>query len=347
MAKNATYEGLAAQLAAGTASGVYVLSGAEGYFTDRLLERFAGLLAEGDREFNLYTFYAPQTDMAAVADACRRLPMMTDRQVVIVKECQNARPDQLNKLEGYVKYPASTTVLVLAFRGADAKGDKLMAAVKASDAATVFVSKPLYESAVGPHITQFFNSAGLNVQPKALEMLKQHVGTSLDRLYNECGKLADILGKGATVTPEAVERHVGVSKDYNLFELTDAVAAGDMAKAMGIAAYMRANPKAIALPVAAGAMFTLFSNLLITFSVADKSERGLMTALGLKWPGQMKNYNLARKRYNASQVIEIIGALRRFDTQSKGNGSRRPGIDLFDEFLLRVFTAKGDLFAEY
>lgn len=347
MATNATFENLVTALRNKQTAPVYLLHGEEGYFIDRILDEAERLLTDDEKEFNQYTFYGAQTSADEVIDACRRFPMMADRQVVIYKEAQSARPEQLNKFARYIEQPSSQTVLFIVFRGADAKGPTMMAAMRKSKEAVMFQSKPVREYAMGPYITNFFNTAGLNVQPKALEMLKEFIGSDLSRMYNESQKLIDILGKGATVTPEAVEQHIGVSKDYNLYELTDAFANRDAAKVMRIAAYARANPKAMPVQVATTVVFGYFQNLLIMYSPIEKTERAMLDAMGFRDAYRLKPYNAGRRNYNASQVIEIIGAIRRFDAQSKGIGSRRPANDLLDELFFRILTAPGKLFAEY
>jgi DNA polymerase-3 subunit delta len=324
-------------------SPIYLLHGEEGYYIDELLKDFENLLNDDEKEFNQYILYGPQVEPAEVIDICRRYPMMADRQVVILKECQSVNSTNLDKLKRYVAEPSPTTIFVICSRGAALKGKELMAALRKSNA-TIFESKKIAEYQLGANISNYINARGLNVQPKALEMLKEYIGTNLDRMYNELNKLIGILGPGATVTPESIEQHIGVSKDYNAFELVDALAMRDSARAIRIANYFRANPKAVPQVMVTAAIFNFYSDLLITYFEKDKSEHGLMQALKLKSTFQLKRFNAARQRYNAFQVIEIIRAIRQFDTQSKGIGSRRDPYDLFHELIFRILTAPGTLF---
>lgn len=342
--QNLTFENLRTQLKAGKYAPIYLLHGEEGYFIDELVKDFEAILTPDEKEFNQYTLYAPQVEAPEIADACRRYPMMADRQVVIVKEAQAARADMLDKLVPYIKQPNPMTVLVICSRGAAAKGRSFLDAVKKSNDAVIFSSAKVPEWKLADHIKGYINGRGLNVSPQALEMLKEFIGADLSRMYNEVDKLMTILGPGATVTPEAVERHIGMSKDFNSFELVDALAARDMARAMRITAYFRANPKAAPSVLVCAALFNFFSDLLVTYFVKDKSDRGLMGALGLKGTFPLKRINMARTKYNAFQVIEIIRAIRAFDAQSKGIGSRRSPDDLLDELVFRILTAPGDLF---
>lgn len=345
-AKNIAYEPLRTSIRNRSLSPVYVLHGEEGYFIDEIVREFENLLPDDEKEFNLNVLYAPRIEMSQIPEICQRVPMFSDFQVVVVKEAQAVRATDLNVLVKYVLNPSPSTVLVVAGRGALLKGE-FMSAVKKSDSAVVFESKKIYEKDLPGFITQFINARGLNVQPKALGMLAEYIGTDLSRLYNEIAKLTEILGPGATVTPEAIEKHIGFSKSFNAFELVDALSVKDAKKAMRIAGYFRANPKAVPLVMATSSIFAYFSDLLVTYFAKDKSERGLMALLGLKWPFQFKKFKDGMQYYNAFQVIEIIRALRAFDRQSKGIDSRRNEHDLFQELIYRILTAPGTLFPKF
>lgn len=350
MSTSVTFEALRDQLRKPDLSklaAVYVLHGEEGYYIDELVRGFENVLPEEEREFNQYVMYAPQSSPDQWLDACRRFPMMAERQVVILKEAQSARADQLDRLARYVAEPAPSTILVICARGDKAKGAKFTAALKKSSRAVVFESKKVPEWQLEQTIRDYIQARGLNAQPKALAMLKEYIGSDLSRMYNEVDKLITILGSGATVTPEAIERHIGVSKDFNAFEMVDALAVKDAARATRIAAYFRANPKAVPTVMLTAALFSFFSDLLVTYFVKDKSERAMMQALGLRFPGALKRFSAAQKHYNAFQVIEIIRAIRAFDGATKGIGSRRNEYDLLDELVFRILTAPGTLFPRF
>lgn len=337
-----TFASLRASLKKGEYVPVYLLHGEEGYFIDVLTKDFENILSEDQKVFNQYILYAPQTDMLEVVDICRRYPMMSDRIVVILKEAQSVRADLLDKLAKYVSQPSPSTILVICSRGATAKGKQLMAAIKSSDA-VVFESKKIPEYQIGTHIANFIKEQGLNVDPKALEMLKEYVGNDLSRLYNEISKLTTILGPGATVTPQAIERNIGYSKEYNAYELVDALAQKDALRVFRIADYFRSNPKSTPLVLATAAIFGFFSDLLVSWYTPDKGDRAQMQALGLKSPYPLKRFAVGRRNYNASQVIEVIRALRQFDAQSKGAGSRQNEHALFHDLMYHILSAKGYL----
>lgn len=336
-----TYDSLCRQLANGQYAPVYLLHGEEGYYIDDLVRRFEAILSDEEKEFNLHVLYAPEVEPGAVMDLCMQYPMMAERQVVILKEAQAIAASKLNQLHRYVAAPSDTTVFVICCRGAQAKGKELLAAVRAKG--VNFESKKLYESNVPAVISEFISKKGLKAEQKALEMLRDFVGTDLSRLYNEIDKLTTALGRGATVTAEAVERNIGVSKDYNNYELVDALAVKDAKKVFAIAEYFRANPKNNPLVVSAATIFGFFADLMAVFYCADKSDNGLMTELKLRSPYQLRKYRAALRFYNAFQVIEIIAAIRRYDAMSKGVGSRQTDHQLFKDLLYHILTAPGDI----
>lgn len=337
---NPTFSELKRQLAAHVKlAPVYLLHGEEGYYIDELVKDFEALVPEEERDFNLYVLYAPESGVETVMDVCHRYPMMAQRQVVIVKEAQAVRADQLNKLHSYVERPNETTVLVISCRGAQAKGKELLAAVKKNG--VIFESKRLSERNVVPVINDLIKEKGLNVDPKALAMLRDYIGADLSRLYNEIGKLALILGPGAMVTPEAIERNIGVSKDYNNFELVDAIVSRNPAKAFAIVEYFRNNPKNNPMVMTVSSLFNQFSNLLIYHYTRDKSQSGYMDALGMRNAWGLRVYEVASRNYNVRQTIEIISAIREFDARSKGIGSRQNEYDLLKDLIYRILTARG------
>ncbi|MDE6080443.1 MAG: DNA polymerase III subunit delta [Duncaniella sp.] len=336
-----TFPQLRRSIKGGDLAPVYLLHGEEAYFTDELVKLFEESVPEEDRDYGVVTFYGAQTDADTVMDACKQFPMMTDRQVVIVKEAQTMRADQVNKLHYYVKQPVATTLLVIVFRGVEAKGKDLLAAVKKNG--VIFESKKISERNLLPAIADLIKEKGMNVDPKALEMLRDFIGADLAKLYNEIDKLAMILGAGAMVTPEAVERNVGISKDYNNFELTDAIVARNAAKAFRIVDYFARNPKENPTVMTASALFNLFSNLLVYHYTRDKTQAGYMDALGFRNPWQLRPYASAAANYNVRQTIEIISAIRNFDVASKGVTSRQDPFSLLRDLVFRILTARGTI----
>lgn len=318
---------------------VYLLHGDEGYYIDQLEKLFAEALPPEERDFNQYVMYAPEVSPADVVDVCQRYPMMSEYQMVIVKEIPGT-VSFLNGLRKYVEQPSATTVLVLCVRGATFKGKEFLTSLKTGNG-VVYESKKLNERSIDPVISDLLKEKNLNIEPKALMMLKEHIGTDVSRIYNEINKLTVVLPPNAMVTPAVIEQNIGISKDYNTFELISALSRKDFAASMKIVRYFRNNPKNNPSVVLSSVLFNHFSNLMIAYYTKDKSDRGLMQALGFRWPGQLTDIKNAMGKYSAWQVIEVISEIRHFDGMIKGVGSRQNEYDLLDNLIYRIITAPG------
>ena len=336
------FDSLRKDIRSGKLVPVYLIHGEEAYFVDRLVDEFTALVPEADRDFNLYNLYGTQHTPQQVIDLCRGFPMMADRQIVILKEAQSMAAKDIAKLTPYLEQPSSTTLLVIAGRGDKVKSAETAKAVR-KGGGIVFEAAKLKSQAIPAIIESIAKSLGLNIENKSISMLADYIGTDASRLYNELEKLSFILGKGMTVTPEAIERNIGISKDYNNFELIDAFAVKDYPKAIKIVRYFAANPKSNPYVMTATTIFNYFSNLLIAHFTRDKSPSSLLGALSLKWPSQLKPIELGMRNYNAWQAIEIIAAIREFDAQSKGVGSRQNPYSLLQDLVYHIFTAPGTL----
>lgn len=337
MADAVTYTALRNALARKQYSNVYFIHGEEGYYIDELAGLFETILPESERDFNQYTLYAPQTDAATVSEACQRYPMMAERQVVIVKEAQAVPVAWFNKLLPYLESPVATTVLVIIARGASVKSATLNKSL-AKGRAVVFESKRLAPAAVTNTIREFIKERGLTIDDKALAMLQDYVGSDLSRIYNEIGKMTVALPANAMITPESVERNIGVSKDYNNFELIAAIARRDVPRIYKIINYFRRDPKNHQPIVTTPLFFNFFANLLTALYAPDKSDRGLMAELGFKWPGQLTDIKPGLANYRPWQIIKNISAIRQFDAQSKGIGSRADQFDLFEILIFQLLN---------
>lgn len=337
MADAVTYTALRNALARKQYSNVYFIHGEEGYYIDELAGLFETILPESERDFNQYTLYAPQTDAATVSEACQRYPMMAERQVVIVKEAQAVPVAWFNKLLPYLESPVTTTLLVIIARGASVKSATLTKSL-AKGRAVVFESKRLAPAAVTNTIREFIKERGLTIDDKALAMLQDYVGSDLSRIYNEIGKMTVALPANAMITPESVERNIGVSKDYNNFELIAAIARRDVPRIYKIINYFRRDPKNHQPIVTTPLLFNFFANLLTALYAPDKSDRGLMAELGFKWPGQLTDIKPGLANYRPWQIIKNISAIRQFDAQSKGIGSRADQFDLFEILIFQLLN---------
>ena len=337
-----TYESIVKSLSERRYAPVYLLHGEEGYYIDALAKRFEDILPDDEKTFNQYILHAPETEPSQIIDLCRRMPMMSERQVVILKEAQAIRADKLNKLHSYVADPAPSTILVICCRGAVAKGKDLLAALKKSGA-VIFESKKVTDYNAPALIGNYIKSKDLSAGQKALEMLRDFIGTDLSRLFNEIDKLASLLPPRAEITPDVIERHIGVSREFNSFELVDAIAARDGAKAFRILAYFRSNPKAVPLVMTTASVFNFFADLLQAYYSPDRSDTGIMNELKLRNQFALRRIKLGMSRYTAVQVVEILSAIRNFDVQSKGVGSRQNEHQLFFDLIYHILSAPGRL----
>ncbi|MBQ7853595.1 MAG: DNA polymerase III subunit delta [Muribaculaceae bacterium] len=335
-----TFEGLKSQLAKRKYAPIYLLHGEEGYYIDALVKIFEEILPPEERDFNMYTMYGPEVSPDTVMDACRRYPMMSEYQVVILKEAQAMKPEQLNRLHLYASQPSPSTILVICCRGAVAKAKDLIAQINKNNG-IIFLSEKIKERNAVNYISSYIKLKGLNAEQKALEMLRDYIGTDLSRLYNEIDKLHLILGENATITPECIERNIGISKDFNNFELIDALSQRDAAKAFSIIEYFKNNPKNNPTAKTNISIFGYFSDLLTLYFSKDKSEPTLMAMVGAKWPSHFVRFKYGMKNYNAFQVIEIISAIREFDAKSKGIDSRQNDYLLLKDLIFHILSAPG------
>ncbi len=339
-ASDNTFASVARELAAGHYAPVYLLCGEEMYYIDRLLKAFDAVVPEPDKEFNEYVLYGAQVEPHTVTDLCMGVPMMAARQLVVLKEAQAMKPSWLNMLVPYVLDPTPSTVLVIAMRGG--RSAELAKAVK-KGGGVVFESPKIPDYKVQGPVADIIASLGMRGDEKVVSMLCDFIGSDLSRVHNEVAKLAAILGPGAQIKPADIERNIGYTKDFNTFELVEAVAARNETQAWRIAAYFDANPKAAPLPLVVAQLFNFFADVLIAwYTPGDRSADGLMKAMKLSFPAARK-VSRALGLYNARQAIEIMDAIRNFDAMSKGIGSRQLPPALFRDLLFRIFSAPGRL----
>lgn len=335
-----TFQEIRHQLKCGNPAPIYVIHGEEAYYVDELVKDFEALVPEEEKDFNLYILYGPQVSPDMVVDACLRYPMMAERQVVILKEMQavGRKADFLNALVEYAKRPNPLTVFVVVGRGATLTGAPFMNAVKGSKG-VIFNSPKLWESQVGSKIEELAKEAGLGIDDKAKSMLIDYLGTDLSRIVNEVRKLTLVLPKGAFITPQVIEKLIGVSKDFNNFELLEAVAKRDNAKAYRIVEYFRSNPKQNPSIVAGATLFGFFSKLLVAQYSADKTESGIAAAIGARpSAAEVRRIVSAMRIFNARQSVNAISACRRFDVRAKGVGSRQNEYDLLRELIFAILN---------
>ena len=322
---------------AGNIKPIYFLMGEEPYYIDKLTEYMeANLLSEDEKGFNQTVLYGRDVSVDDIVSTAKRYPMMAERQVVIVREAQELSRS-IDKLESYAENPMPTTVLVIAYKYKTL--DKRKKLTKFLDkTGLVYESKKLYENQVGDWLKRVLAGKKLNIEPKAAAMLVDFLGTDLSKIANELDKLAIILPKGSTVTPELIEENIGFSKDFNVFELRKAIGERNVKKAYQIAQYFADNPKDNPLVLTVGQTFGFFVQLLKYHGLKDRSPKSVASALGIN-PFFVKEYDVAIKNYPMKKVSHIVASLRDIDVKSKGVGANGlPPGDLMKEMLANIFS---------
>lgn len=316
---------------------IYFLMGEEPYYIDRLTEYIEdNILSEDEKGFNQMVLYGKDVSIEDVISNAKRYPMMSERQVVIVKEAQELSRT-IEKLESYAENPQPTTVLVFAYKYKTLDKRKKVTKVLEKKG-VVFESKKLYENQVGDWIKRVLQGKGYGIEPKAAAMLVEFLGTDLSKINNELEKLMIILPKGATITPASIEDNIGISKDYNVFELRKAIGERDELKAYKIADYFSQNPKDNPLVMTTGLVFGFFSQLLLYHGLKDRNPSNVAKVLKVN-PYFVKDYDIALRNYPMKKVSAIVAALRDIDVKSKGVGANAlPQSDLMKEMLVKIFN---------
>lgn len=319
-AKNSsfTFKQVMEALKKGVYAPVYVLMGDESYYIDQISDFIINnALKPEERDFNLTVVFGGDTNAVAVADACRQFPMMAERQVVVVKEAQNIK--NLDPIVRYLQKPMKTTVLVWCHKNGKIDGRGKMLGL-ASASGVVFESKKLRDYELPGFITTYLGSKHVAIDQKAAEMIAEHVGSDLSRIVSELDKLTVSLdGENRTINSDIVEREIGVSKDFNVFEFRSAIVRKDILKANQIAKYFDNNPKAGSLYSFLPMLFNYFQNLMVAHYAPQKqNQRDIATALNLNSEWAAKDYMTGMRNYSARKTLNIIGKMREIDAKSKG-----------------------------
>ena len=320
MAKELTYEDILRSIKSRDFAPVYFLMGEEDYYIDKISDYIIDTaLTETEKEFNLTTLYGLDTTIETVINTAKRYPMMSEFQVVIIKEAQKLL--RLEDLTYYLQKPLQSTILIFCYKhGTLDRRKKICAEI--GKVGVLFESKSLKEGQIPGFITSYLKRKKVDIEPKASEMLTEYVGTDLNRMVGELEKLIITLPKGQMrITAEQIERNIGISKDYNNFELKNALIEKDVMKANRIVKYFIDNPKNNPLQVTLGVLFAYFSNLMVAYYAPQKSDQGVAAYLGLKNPWQAKDYMRGMNKYSGVKVMHIISAIRTCDAKSKGFGN--------------------------
>ncbi len=323
------------QIKSGDIKPIYLLTGEEPYFIDFLSDYIEkNILSEDEKAFNQMVLYGRDVSIDDIVSHAKRYPMMADRQVIIVKEAQELART-IDNLEAYCKNPQLTTLLVICYKYK--KIDKRKSLYKTIKANGVILDeKKLYENKLAPWISKALASKGYQISPKAAEMLVEFLGNDLSKISNELDKLTQILKPEQLITPELIEQNIGISKDFNNFELQNAIGSKDINKAFRIINYFAQNPKDNPLVMTVALLYSFFSKLLKYHALPNKNTAA--KELGLN-PYFVKDYQMAASNYPMKKVSGILAALRQTDMKSKGVGAA--GVndgDLLKELLVEIFN---------
>ncbi|MEI9809181.1 MAG: DNA polymerase III subunit delta [Bacteroidota bacterium] len=312
---------------------VYWLEGDEEYFLDKAVDYAEHhILSESDASFNLSIFYGRDANWADVINACRRYPMFAERQVVLLKEAQQMR--DIEKLEAYVENPLSSTVFIIAYKNKKIDGrTKFAKTIK--EKAVLISTKKMYDNQLPEWTQELIASKGLSISPKGLALLVDHIGNDLTRIDNEVEKISVNLGKKKNITEEDIEEFVGVSKEFNVFELQSALAKKDLAKAIRIIQYFEANPKAAPIQLILPSLYGFFSKVFMVHGAGTADEKGIAAAIGVN-PFFAKDYVQAAKVYDYAAVEKVLLLLHSYNLKSIGVNS----IGAEDSSLLKEMVVK-------
>lgn len=312
---------------------VYWFEGEEEFFIDKAVEYAEhNILSESEASFNLSVFYGKDANWADIINACKRYPMFAERQVVLLKEAQQMR--DIEKLESYIDNPLSSTILVVSYK--DKKLDARKKFAKLVKEKGVMVStKKMYDKELPQWTQELLQAKGLTISPKGLALLVDHIGNDLTRIENEIDKLSVNLGKRTNITEDDIEKYIGVSKDFNVFELQTAMAAKDLSKCIRIIQYFEANPKAAPIQLVLPSLYSFFNKVFMVFGANAQDERAIATAIGVN-PFFMKDYMQAARLYTYPGVEKALLLLHNYNLKSVGVGS----IGAEDASLLKEMIVK-------
>lgn len=313
---------------------VYLLMGDESYYIDKVTNYIQNnILTEDEKTFNLTVYYGKDVNVGTVDNTSRGLPMMAKKQIVIVKEAQDLK--KINDLQYYASKPISSTILVICHKYKTiASNTKLYKAISKNGA--ILSSKKLYDNQVPKWIDEYVKEKGYNIQPDATMLLSEFLGNNLSKVANEIDKLIISLPKETVIDTKLIEDNIGISKDFNNFELQKAIGTKDVVKANRIVNYFGANQKDNPAILTIISLFMFFSKMLIYYLLKDRSRQNVAKHLRIN-PFFVNDYVVAAKKYNAKKVVEIISMLRDYDLRLKGvnNVSTSPG-NLLKELIFKI-----------
>ena len=337
-AKNASFDSIMADLEARRFAPVYYLMGDESYYIDKISDYLAEhVLQPEERDFNQTVLFGSDVTASQVADYARRYPMMSEYQVVIVKEAQNIK--QTEALEKYFKQPLASTILVMCHKNGTVDGRKREYMKAIQSAGVLFESKKLRDRDLPLFIEQYLKARNVSIDTKSTQIIADSIGADLSRLASELDKvILSLPEENRRVTPQVVEDQIGVSKEFNSFELRDAIVNRNVFKANQIIKYFDENPKAGSIYAFLPMLFNYFQNLMIAYYAPNnKSQEGVAEWLELRNSWLAKDYMIGMRNYTGVKTMQIISKMREIDAKSKGldNPNTPPG-ELMKELIFYI-----------
>lgn len=323
-----TFDAIMRDLKSGKYAPVYILMGDESYYIDRITDYIAeNVLGPDDRDFNQTVVFGADTTAAQVVDMAKGYPVMpAAHRVVIVKEAQGLK--SLDALERYFEKPLASTLLVIAYKNGTIDRRKKVVG-KAEAVGVVFESKKKRDYELPAFIETYLKKNHVAIDPKSAAMIAEHIGADLSRLISELDKvMISLPDDNRRVTPDIVEREIGVSKEFNIFELRTAIIERNVFKANQIVKYFDKNPKAGSLFSCLPLLYTFFQNLMVAFYAPDKNnDNNLAAFLELKSVWALKDYRVGMRNFSAMKTLQILAKIRETDAKSKGLDSLNTSTD--------------------
>ncbi len=295
---------------------IYWLEGEEAFYIDQIVEYAEHhILSESEASFNLSVFYGKDAEWTAIINACCRYPMFAEKQVVLLKEAQHLK--DIEKLESYIQNPLSSTIFVVAYKEKKIDGrSKLAKLLKKQE---YFSSDKIKDYKLAEWTSEMIASKGLTISPKALALLTDHIGNDLSRLNNEVEKLTINLKQRKNITEDDIETYIGISKEFNVFELQDALAKKNFPKAIRIIQYFEDNPKAAPIQLILPSLYAFFSKVAMTFGASSSNEKTISMETGIP-SFFIKDYVAAARNYDYSGIEKILLLLHQYNLRSIGVG---------------------------
>lgn len=315
---------------------VYWLEGEEEYFIDKVVKYAEQrILSESEAGFNLSIFYGKDAAWPDVINACRRYPMFSERQVVLLKEAQQMK--DLDKLEPYIENPLTSTVLVVAYKEKKVDGRTKFARLL-KEKGVVLTTKKIYDDKLPQWTDEMIKNRGFEITRKALMLLVDHIGNDLNRIENEVEKILVNLGKRTTINEDDIEEFIGISKEFNVFEFQNALAEKNLARCTRIIQYFEANPKAVPIQYIFPSLYSFFSKLYMVFGISSRNDKTVAAALNIN-PFFVKDYLQAAELYSFPEVEKALLLLHHYNLRSVGvNDSGTEDASLLKEMVFKILN---------